>query len=806
MPGTMRPFGIFTLLTFLSFPLTRAVALDSTEPEPIHTLDTVIIEGIRTEETVVPSGQRFQSAYGASLEIVDTPRNVTVISREQLNDVHVLDVRDFSKLTASSYTPSNFGAPATPSIRTLSADVLVNGMRRGLTSNGNGLPINFNSVEGVAIVKGPPTASYGVSQYVGGYVDLLTKRPIFTQFQGSLSATLGMYEQRRWMLDAGGPISEQVAYRISYSGEASGSYYEFGKKNTQALYGAFTWLKSDDWVIEFNAEFFQADYTENFGWNRPTQDLIDHGLYLPNAGSDADYLAFISSLQGSGNAVPLGEPVKLSRRKRLLAPGDDSFGTHVSAQVISRYRASADLTLVNNSVFNWISRDTFSSYHYSEVIRSSWAFDNRTELQLQRMLGSVELLSNSGVQLRAQYVEAYNSYWVEPASAFDLTRDPETRRIPDSAIFWAEHVPGEPARGTLNHRYTNATNGESGISKVFQSGLFSQQFVRFSDRFSLAAGVRLDLLAIDYRNPLSDQFDPKGDPSRWDDKTLHGLPNWNFSPIYKFSENISAYATYNYSQSTGVGNGGGLVAPTYDRDGDGVPEGQTFTSTYLHRESELIEAGMKFNLYDNRLFITTALYSQHYLRPSIGGGALETEVEGFELETTLQPNRYVYLTASYSYTRAKEIPEFVASAGPMDEIAVDGVAVTPVNVIFPQTLVQKQGTPKHLFNLLARYKWGNGIGVSANLIATSQYNLSYEADAFALVPSYTPIHMQTVIIPWQYTLDVQLFYRSERFEVSFAVLNATDQKNFSPAHPVYSADSVVAELPLRIEGTVTWKF
>src|SRR5690606_22006054 len=114
----------------------------------------------------------------------------------------------------------------------------------------------------------------------------------------------------------------------------------------------------------------------------------------------------------------------------------------------------------------------------------------------------------------------------------------------------------------------------------------------------------------------------------------------------------------------------------------------------------------------------------------------------------------------------------------------NGVAITPANVIFPQILVHKQGTPEHLFNLLARYKWDNGIGFSANLLITSEYNLSYNGDAFALVPSYAPIHMQSVIVPWQHTLDIQLFYRSERFEASIVVLNATDQKNFSPAHPV----------------------
>jgi len=774
--------------------------------DDIITLDKYIVEGVSTENTVVPSQQRFRSAYGSLLEILDTPRNVTFVSREQLNDINILDVRDFSKLTASSYTPSNFGAPATPSIRTLSADVLVNGIRRGLTSNGNGLPINFNAVESAAIVKGPATSVYGTSQYVGGYVDLQTKRPYFDQFHGVASTTVGMYDQYRWMLDFGGPISEKMAYRVSYSGEHSGSYYEFGKKNTQALYGALTWLKSDDWHIEFNGEYFQADYTENFGWNRPTQDLIDHGLYITNAGSDEEYTAYIAGLQGSANRVPLGPVVELSRKKRLLAPGDDSFGTQLSLQALSEYRVNPDFYIVNNTVFNYIDRDTFSSYHYSEVIKDNWSFDNRTEFQITADRDVFHFSSNSGVHFRYQRVEAYNSYYVEPSSAFDLTRDPETRRIPDSAIFWAQHVPGEEARGVLAHRYTDATNGETGLSKMFQMGLFTQDFFEINSRLTLSAGARLDILAIDYENPLVDQFDPGASSSKWADKTIHGLPNWNISPIYKITDFISWYATYNYSQTTGAGNGGGLVAPNIDKNGDFVAEGQTFNSTYLHRENELYESGLKFSLDENRIFITTALYHQSYIRPALGGGGLKTVVEGFEVETTYQPDKHFYINASYSYTDALEIPEFVASAGPFDIVAQDGYVYTPANVVFPGDLVEKQGTPKHLFNALTRYQWDNGFGLSANLVVTSEYNLSYATDAFATAPVFQPIETTTVVVPWQYTLDLQLFYRSERFDCSIMILNATDQKNYSPAHPVYSADSVVAELPMRVEGTVSYKF
>ena len=111
--------------------------------------------------------------FGTDDNILDVPRDVTIISREQMDTIGIQDVTEFSKLTSSSYTDSNFGAPGNPSIRGQSADLFVNGMRQRVTSNGNGMPVDFNSIESVNIVKGPATAVQGASAYVGGFADTL---------------------------------------------------------------------------------------------------------------------------------------------------------------------------------------------------------------------------------------------------------------------------------------------------------------------------------------------------------------------------------------------------------------------------------------------------------------------------------------------------------------------------------------------------------------------------------------------------------------------------------------------------------
>src|ERR1019366_3464128 len=136
----------------------------------------------------------------------DIPRNVTIISRAQMDVIDIQDATQFSKLTSSSYTDSNFGSPSNPSIRGQSGDVFINGMRQRIGESGDGMPIDFNVVESVNIVPGPATAVQGASAYVGGFVDMISKQPFFDEQKSTISITKGSYDTNRWSIDSGGPI------------------------------------------------------------------------------------------------------------------------------------------------------------------------------------------------------------------------------------------------------------------------------------------------------------------------------------------------------------------------------------------------------------------------------------------------------------------------------------------------------------------------------------------------------------------------------------------------------------------------
>ena len=137
--------------------------------DDVIVLEEMQAEDVPIEESILATSRPINSVYGTDRSILDTPRNVNIVSREQLDAISIKDVRDFSKLTSSSYTKTNFGAPTTPNLRGQIADLFINGMRRGMSANGNGVPINFNSVESVNIVKGPAGAVYGTGRH---FIDL----------------------------------------------------------------------------------------------------------------------------------------------------------------------------------------------------------------------------------------------------------------------------------------------------------------------------------------------------------------------------------------------------------------------------------------------------------------------------------------------------------------------------------------------------------------------------------------------------------------------------------------------------------
>ena len=74
-------------------------------------------------------------------------------------------------------------------------------------------------------------------------------------------------------------------------------------------------------------------------------------------------------------------------------------------------------------------------------------------------------------------------------------------------------------------------------------------------------------------------------------------------------------------------------------------------TTQLRQNTLLEEAGVKFDLLDKALFISSAIFKQERTIPSGAGGLVHSlaHIKGAEIELNYQPDPHFFATASYSY-------------------------------------------------------------------------------------------------------------------------------------------------------------
>ena len=760
-----------------ALPLAAQTPAPAAKPsEEITTMEKFSVQGVPIEQQILPTSRPFNSVFGTDDNIIEVPRNVTIISRQQLSDINITDVLDFSKLTSSAFTTTNFGAPSNASIRGQSADSYVNGVRARITSNGNGMPVDFNSVESVNIVKGPATAVQGTSMYVGGFIDLITKRPYFEKTKGSVSYTFGSYNTNKWTVDVGGPLEKTLAYRLSYSGENTDGYYTDGHKRTHSLYGALTWRPTPTYELFVNGQVFIANYTENWGINRVTQDLIDNGRYTTGINTNNGATATPSDPQnsrfvlGGGNSIAWGPTVQINRHLRLLRPGNHSYGEEYNVQAIQTVKSGPDLTVKNTSYLSHTKRNTLSTYYYSEIIDPSWFAENRTEF----IFSQKSFSANAGLDLRYQRTKAYDDYFFEPANVWDITKDHSYINVYNSVNFASGAgfpVPGWPNRFAEPGLFNGDTNDSHGTTV----GPFIQSTWKATEQFNVVGGVRYDYFKAHVREPLLPPY-PTADISVWN-------PNVNGSLIYKATPASSVYFTYNYSQNTSgaVGNGGGITG------WNGA--GTALDKENFQQPSTLYELGTKYSLMNNKVFLNFALYDQKRTAKSTSSTVIQTfRYKGFEAELNYQPNKHVYATVSYSYIDAE-------SSAPFQYGLFGGAAEMPPgnprSTVPIGTVTQVSGLPKHLFNGLISYTFDNGLGLSSNAVVTGEMNNNTAG---------------TLVIPVQYTIDAGINYTYKKWAFHATVLNATDEKNWSPPNAVYGNGSILALPGTQVQLTVKYTF
>lgn len=264
-------------------PAFGAEGTESNSGEDVTTLSDVDV----TEDVTrfLPS-ESSGSSFGFSKPLLETPRSVSFISREQIDLYDLSSVADLGRVVAGVYTPARYGIEGSIDVRGVPADTYLRGMKR-VVLQGNARSV-LAAMDVIEVVKGPPSPLYGLGK-IGGYTNFVPKSGrasvggYLIEDQGFFQVTAGTYDRREFTGGVGGPVNlgeKRGGYYIYGMLSDSNSYYTATPYDTKMLQFA---TSLDNAVGRFRLEtgaIYQDGTTAGALSGRATQGLIDDETYI----------------------------------------------------------------------------------------------------------------------------------------------------------------------------------------------------------------------------------------------------------------------------------------------------------------------------------------------------------------------------------------------------------------------------------------------------------------------------------------------------------------------------------------------
>lgn len=776
-----------SLATILNTPLVAFAAEKTQVKDSIEHIE-VAGQVIKSQGLSVKN-ETIDGPFGDNLALQDIARSVTPISSELIEQLNITTLQDVLAVSPNTYSASGFGAPSLPTIRGQLGELFQDGTRRQAGNNGFGVPLSFNSVEQIDVVKGAPPVLFGSSQRNGGFVNLQSKVASTDESKGKASLSAGRWDQYSAQIDYTAPIiKDKVGFRVSYEHLDHGSYYDYSGTKSDSLFAALRILPDDKSTWDINFELYQVEFTDNAGINRPTQALIDDGLYITGQGVQANG----STVPAAGSIVSPTGQVNIDRSTVLTDPDNQNEATTYLIHSIYKRELSANASLKNITYFQHLQREEIAQNSFVEIIDGADTAQNRTELTYS---WNDEQQTIFAFDVRYNKVLGYSQFTTEADLPIDLTGPLSNRRIPLTDAQKARLVelrPGVFVSPGAQYDIDNDGSGDFNLSdttdsRSWQTGFAIQQDSDWTDKLHTSVGYRVDYYDVEARDPIA----PQGQTAA-SDSINDTLQSGQVSFNYKLNADFTGYGAASYNEATSNSMAGGNVL-----GGGNVISAQNFAT-----ENTLVEFGLKYAPIDSDWYADGAVFSQRRSLRNRDGSNTGIRTTGFESQVFYDAYPY-WLSAGYSYIDARydnsassqdsaQVADAFDNSRP-DIIAGTGVGA-PSFTPFAPSNSQVQGIPEQSFSFNGNYsitsKWQTGF--------SGLYTKSYPLD-----------FLQTVKIRDQYTLNVNTSYAfTPSTKLRLDVNNITNQKNWRPVFEggYFGATLAFPELPINAKLTLTHKF
>ncbi len=757
------------------------------ETDPTVTLlDKFLVVGVADADQIMPTVRPISSVMGDMRSVLDTPRSVSSISKQLMEQVRIKSVTDFSQFAPGVYTASRFGLASTPMMRGDLAEVYFDGQRAKYSRN-SVMP-SFNGVEALDIVKGPGSAVYGPhSNGAAGYTNFVTKRPYFDRPRTELSLSYNAFTADHdfanveWSADTGGPLGADTAYRLSYLGRAGETYYQNTADNTQDLFVALTHKFSPTLTLNWWAQGNHQDYNEVPGFNRVTPALIEHETYIAGAAVRTAGIYRIANPQ----------LVTIQAHSSVVGTDDRAQANRYQTQLVFDKVLSPTSSLKNSTYLEARDSNKYEpSILYSEYVKTDWDVQNRTEYHATFDTGSVSHSLITGVDLKLERLVAYQAFFGEEFNYADVTKPAATWSNAGANIYLFG-VPGHTKFGSDVGFGNYGGNQDSRINDI---AAFYQHDLRLTPQLSFIGGFRLDRIQAESQSPEFIDLGGYGSPGTY--HAAGGVYNLSavvhdasyfLSAIYKVTDASSVYVTYNRTNAVlGSVNFGGVAAPDKTEAG---------FRTALQSRATLGEVGYKFVLLDNRLYNSVAWFRQVRADPDKFGHIAGRIASGLEFESVYQVNRHFNLLGNFTYadvfrngaTSLFQLNTDYYKLQPDGSYAAPGSGRTTVPYCR-----RYSGVPNWQAAARLNYKFDNGFSFGLG----SQFAGRQKANSEG-----------TLHLPSQFQLTAVLTYSTAAWDFQVNVDNFTNEHNWSVADPDFTGNTVLyLEKPRTLGFTTRRRF
>jgi len=439
---------------------------------------------------------------------LQTPGSVEVISAETISERGQQNILEAVTQNATGFTASPAPGNGGVSFNTRgftglgSVMTLYDGTQLYIGAGTVTFPFDTWSTERIEVLRGPASVMYGAGA-VGGAINVVSKLPLWVpRNQAEISLDTNM--TRRIAVDSGGPVSKDVAYRITASGNMSDGWVDRDDTSNVALHAVVQVRQNEDVMWTLSTDYGDRKPSRYFG-TPLINGRLEESLRFKNYNVSDSHIRY----QDSWNQVKTDWQVA------------DGISIHNTLYYLNSKRHWKDVeSYAYNPATGLINRTS-----YIEIFHDQQQVGDRMDATFRgHVFGMAnEFLAGFDVN-NISFTHTNNSPYGGASSVNPYNFDPGLFSSPNATV---------PGYGSVTNQYA----------------VFAENRLSVTEQLSLIAGVRQDeptITRTDYVVPAN-SFEKS-----------FSSTTWRAGAVYTPVKDLAFYGQY----STAVDPVGGLISLT----------------------------------------------------------------------------------------------------------------------------------------------------------------------------------------------------------------------------------------------------